>query len=35
MAEHFPDELTLAPFMNALDVGVIIIDRTGTMVWGK
>ena len=35
MAEHFPDELALAPFMNALDVGVIIIDQTGTMVWAN
>ena len=35
MAEHFPGELTLAPFMNALDVGVIIIDQTGTVVWAN
>ena len=35
MVEYFPDELTLAPFLNALDVGVIIIDQTGTMVWAN
>ena len=35
MAEYFPDALTLAPFLNALDVGVIIIDQTGTMVWAN
>ena len=35
MAEHFPDEPTLAPFLNALDVGVLIIDQTGTVVWAN
>ncbi len=33
MAEHFPEEHTLSLFLNALDVGVIIIDQYGTVVW--
>ena len=35
MAELFPAEPTLAPFLNALDVGVSIIDQTGTGVWAN
>jgi hypothetical protein len=29
MAEHDLEERALSPFLNALDVGVIIIDRPG------
>lgn len=33
MTERFPEEQTLRLFLNALDVGVIIIDQRGTVVW--
>lgn len=33
MAAHFLEEQALSPFLNALDVGVIIIDRPGVVVW--
>jgi transcriptional regulator with PAS, ATPase and Fis domain len=33
MAERFPEEQTLSLFLNALDVGIIIIDQHGTVVW--
>ena len=35
MVEHFPEEPTLGLFLNALDVGVLIIDQTGTVVWAN
>lgn len=35
MAEDFPTEPTPWLLLNALDVGVIIIDRTGTVVWAN
>ena len=35
MAEALPGEPTLRLFLNALDVGVIIIDQTGTVVWAN
>jgi transcriptional regulator with PAS, ATPase and Fis domain len=33
MSERFPEEQALSLFLNALDVGIIIIDRHGTVVW--
>ncbi|HXG18039.1 MAG TPA: sigma 54-interacting transcriptional regulator [Methylomirabilota bacterium] len=33
MAARFLQEQMLSPFLNALDVGVIIIDRPGVVVW--
>ncbi|MCS6925441.1 MAG: sigma 54-interacting transcriptional regulator [Candidatus Binatia bacterium] len=33
MADPIPAEQVLSSFLNALDVGVIILDRTGTVVW--
>lgn len=33
MAARFPEEQTLGLFLNALDVGIIIIDQHGTVVW--
>lgn len=33
MTAPLPEEQTLSLFLNALDVGIIIIDRHGTVVW--